>query len=558
MDQSTTSPEPVAFNPLPGNGTPDNPADYAAHGGQGIPTTFWQKFDAQLEEASEGVLSANPWGVGPAGRYLTQKNIVEKMGGEPVDPQVLNKEFPGVEVPFSQPTTRYVAQYLQDQAMERRHRQEIIARGPTGVLPTISGFAAGAIAHMTDPVGALLMFAGGKAMGAAVEGMGKGIAPTLLKIAGETVPYNVATEIPNIATAGAEQRNYTLDEALQNIAFSSLAGIGIGAAAHGLGAGIPKAFRFLHDVPVAQDIAEKAAISQGMQGKPVDVSPILKDRLHEIAPVRSTADMELRGPRSTAPDRPFYAAAMDSPADMSRATYAVIGKDYGPGRYTSDSLDVINGHVASKWAEMPGRIVETEIPEGAKLLHLDEPLTPELKAILAHDASGEITGKQVYDSASNPATLNQALKQAGYSGLEYQGGQIGDHAGSPHTIKMLFDESQAKAKQVLQPDPSRVGGLPKEEQEKILAERAKEAGLSTPEAQSLPEAEPKTPDAELADLQEGNKVFSQELDQAAKDGRIDPSKVEEVKGQAGAIDEEASRMEKMIRQFANCMAGRSK
>ncbi len=127
------------------------------------------------------------------------------------DHKELNRKFPEIEVPFTEPTSLAKAEVIARHARERRELRNIIAHGQDTFTNDVIGFAGSMVGSMIDPIGiasgAALHFGLGKVMGKTLlQQIGKSTGKTILKEAGEGALGNLITEAAIVIPASIQDR----------------------------------------------------------------------------------------------------------------------------------------------------------------------------------------------------------------------------------------------------------------------------------------------------------------------------------------------------------------
>jgi hypothetical protein len=174
---------------------------------------------------------------------------------------------------FDAPVNPDVAEILAKQKQQERIRQDILARGPEGVVATAARFGASFAGAAIDPLNIAAAFipvvgearyAGlvarfGLTGGRAARGVIEGVVGSALI---EPAVYGLARE---------QQLDYTMSDALANVAFGGILGGGL----HAVGGRIGD-FLMRRD-PVALEAALRASVAQAASGRLVDIEPVLRE-----------------------------------------------------------------------------------------------------------------------------------------------------------------------------------------------------------------------------------------------------------------------------------------
>lgn len=466
---------------LPSVDTPSDPQYYDKQLGSETPVSYWDRFKNRMSETSKNLFTTQILG-------QIQLNDLENKGGPKVDPRTLNKQFPGLEIPFSEPTSLDVAQEIARRAQEKRELQNVDQLGPQGGVAGASIWTAGALAGIADPaflLGAPLME--GMLGAAGATGIGRFLTET--PVVSQFV-HAAVTQAPLSAIGGyiknQEHQDYSLSDYGSELIHAGIAGAGLHATFHWA---LPKAAQFLrYGAERAGLLAERTAISQAALDRPINVDPIVNDAAAE------RMGSQPRGGVSNLPryeytpideqtklgSRVFYNGTPDSRGDFASARKIPIESDFGDGVYLTDHPGVANGSAASKYEPTEGRIYQAQIPEDAKLLDLEKPLTGELRQALSPflpEGGAELTGHQALEQikermaqgelpGDSYAAVQAKLADAGYDGYRSQGGKFLGMEGDAHNIVQMFDPQNtgdAGGKvtpiQAFSPDPTSVPQL---------------------------------------------------------------------------------------------------
>lgn len=189
-----------------------------------------------------------------------------------VDPEKLNEEFKDLGISFDRPVSREYAETRARQKREEIIRQDVIARGPGGVLPTTARFGAMLAGAAIDPLNIAASFipvvgqaryAGlvgrfGKTQARAIRGMTEGAVG------------NAAIEPFVYGLAKQQQMDYTLADSAINIALGGFLGGGL----H-LGAGKISDFVASRS-PEVRETALRSSVSQMAQGRRPNIEPVFR------------------------------------------------------------------------------------------------------------------------------------------------------------------------------------------------------------------------------------------------------------------------------------------
>lgn len=147
--------------------------------------------------------------------------------------EALNEEFGDIGLTFDRATSREEAEILAQGRREEIIRGAIIEAGPKGVLPGAARFGAGLAAMAVDPVEVATMFipvVGPAGRAASVARFGR-VGGRALVGATEGLIGNALTEPLYFGLSRSQQLDYTMSDALTNIALGAVLGgvLGVGS-----------------------------------------------------------------------------------------------------------------------------------------------------------------------------------------------------------------------------------------------------------------------------------------------------------------------------------------
>lgn len=268
--------------------------------------------------------------------------------------EALNKKYPGLPVPFTEPTPDSVATAISERQAHKQKLEEIVANGPQGWAYKTARFAAGAVAGALDPMGLGLMELASPVAGAAMAkgGLGKVLAigaekSTMLQTFGrgavEGTVANLAATPVQKDLARSEHENFSWANELT----SAVVGGAFFGGLHVVGSMFsPKQVKMMENV----------AVGQASMGKVPNLAPLEKD-----------FTMEKTG--SVSPDFKPATEYQFKPFDTSDKMYGPeinqksipIGGKFGDGTYVTDNPAVANGHAAPKINDVPGQINQVNL-----------------------------------------------------------------------------------------------------------------------------------------------------------------------------------------------------
>jgi hypothetical protein len=219
---------------------------------------------------------------------------------ERVPAEILNEEFGDLGLKFDRPVTRKTAELLAEAKRAEIIRNDIIARGPGGVLGFAVALAGGLIATAIDPLELATAF-----VPIVGEARLAGLVSRVGRVGGRTTAGVIEGAVGNalieplfFTLSRQQQLDYGMADALMNVGLGGLLG-GLGGVGRGVFdarsvrrateppfKGGPSGARAESELPdiVRQMSAERrveafrASIAQAAQGKRVDVSPFVRER----------------------------------------------------------------------------------------------------------------------------------------------------------------------------------------------------------------------------------------------------------------------------------------
>lgn len=506
----------LRVEPLPIRNRPDesNYDHYLGTAGQSLPTGWGDSWSAAAELTEEDLIG------GRMDRSAEMAAAV-RLKEEKLSAEQLNQLYPYMEVPFTRPVAKNVAELLAQRARRRQELQDIINRGPQGLLPGTMRFASSVFEAIQDPY----ELAAGFATGAALTSFARSARIAYLastkptawqSVRAATTDAFVGSAVLEPFTMAAAQQNmrqYGASDSFYNVAASSVAwGVGVGAWRVGI-RGVSEASRYLRGVdPNLEESAMRSA--QGAVAS--DRNPLVGDivdaasrRLHgpgisretpswTYTPIRNAQDLAARQGR-------LFAASPDPRSEYFSGTRGFIEDDFGSnGTYFTDSDRVASGIAHNPETNQSGTVHLFDIdtndlnlldleakPEG-RAREIVEPfiraMFPEKRAkwLLKHGSL-----RQVYNAARGLAAdgvmddaidrLNLRFAQEGFHGLRFEGGARGKGGAKSgqHNVFMMFDPSDLPDKKMrmrerfaTSPDPRQAGSALSVEDARAMAERA--------------------------------------------------------------------------------------
>jgi len=239
-------------------------------------STIWRAAERARHQPVSDLYADDPFVsdlAAPPGEYSALLSIEE-----------LEERYAHLEMRWNRPTRRDVADMLASTRSEERARQRILARGgDVGMLGQAGYFAAGLLATMADPINVASAFVpiAGQARWAALAAR-IGRTPARAVRGGVEGLVGAALVEPIVyAGAVAESADYGAVDSLMNLAYGSILGGGLHVAGGKVAdvvrgpAGRSLQARLAAARPATREAALRAAVAQGVQGRRIDVEPII-------------------------------------------------------------------------------------------------------------------------------------------------------------------------------------------------------------------------------------------------------------------------------------------
>lgn len=271
------------------------------------PVTWWQGMGAT---AAEGFATAP----GPTLLREAGRGYEERTNPSPaLSPDELNARYGAPGLVFDGPMQEDTAREISQQHADDRVRADIQTRSGVGFVPR---FAAGLVGAAADPVS----LAAGVLPGAALARAGFAARSTLagrMAVSAAEGAAGTALVAPITATlAPGEGRRYGAADALMDIAFGGVFGALTPLAGAGLHTGIARYQRMrttgepmpvlsqaMEAAPIeVRDMALRTAVSQVMEGRPVDIGPVVARALSYSTDLLRPASREVNDIAARAAD----------------------------------------------------------------------------------------------------------------------------------------------------------------------------------------------------------------------------------------------------------------
>ena len=202
-------------------------------------------------------------------------------GEDMVSPEILNQQYPNLDIPFSEPVSSSLAKLLAERRMEKARYGQMIQSGPQDGLQTVMNFVASMVPHAVDPINIAASMAGGWAAYASLP-LKSFVGKVAVSFAGG-VAGNLPVEPLMMYGTAQEQEDYTANMFLMNVFGGALIGSGlhlVGSAAKGL--------RLLSAKgelpPKIQEAVARVALGKkvDIETKPITTSPLTNLRNFEV------------------------------------------------------------------------------------------------------------------------------------------------------------------------------------------------------------------------------------------------------------------------------------
>lgn len=381
-----------------------------AEGTSLIPTTTGEVLSATLQQT----IDENP--LTRLGREIRRRTEATPIT---MTPEEATTEYgvPG-RLTFTAPVSRQAARELHDFHRRSAIREDVIARRQEGIgTGGAARFVTGLAASIIDPLNVASAFLPGvrearvaSMLGTSAAGVGGRLAVRALSGASQGAVGALALEPLNYWLAQQDRDDYTMGDALTNLAFGTILG---GAMHSGLGAlrdrsGLPPWSPEMHENALRQ------ALSAAVEGRPVEAAAAM-----EFTAVR-TAREEMRTWLGTASRFAREAEDALTAADSRAAAVATAGD-----RLTAlqQEADVLRMDIAEARARSPGDDAVTR----QRLDAIDEELSGAIPAARRADLERE---RAMLTEGSNPdVDLDVARARAEVEGLTAAAARTGRQSG---------------------------------------------------------------------------------------------------------------------------------
>ncbi len=186
----------------------------------------------------------------------------------------LNEEYGYLGLKFDEPMHPDRAAIMADGKRAERRRQDIIRRGPQGILPATGRFVASFLGAAVDPINvasAFIPVAREARLAGALARVGQRSVFAQRAATGAIEGFAGAALVEPVVygTAKSQQLDYTMADALMNLAIGTTLGAGLHPAAGKLGDYLKSRS------PDVRDAALKKAVADAVEGRSIDVDDVM-------------------------------------------------------------------------------------------------------------------------------------------------------------------------------------------------------------------------------------------------------------------------------------------
>jgi hypothetical protein len=258
-------------------------------GGARLPATLGESVSAAFDDPtlSPSTLIARQMALAAAAGAPPPDDLGFFTVGAPAAPEPsplvaaedLNREFGALGLSFDRPTRRAVAELLAEGKRSERLRADIVARGPQGFFPGAARLGASFLAAALDPLNVASAFVPvvSQARFAGFVARHGVTGARLARGAIEGTAGNLMVEPFVFGLTSAQRLDYTMADALVNVAFGGLLGAGLHAGLGRIGDWLDRR------PPETREAALRSAVAQAASGRAVDVDPILRAEEADLA-----------------------------------------------------------------------------------------------------------------------------------------------------------------------------------------------------------------------------------------------------------------------------------
>lgn len=528
---------------------------------------------------------ASPWG----GALLRMFQEDHSKTGQSLPADEANKLYPGRPIPYTTPVDQGVALMEYNDRQKQQAMADWSAQRPMTFMGKVVSKSFGMIGGLTDPINL--------SIGVMTGGISELLAPEAAGIAGKVATHYLGnlggfsgTEaLQNLIEhqMGAKQKQMSeiVKDNVVPAAGMTAIGVGLGALARKWAnraggtseadlSAVKKTVAALEqDQKVPQLEEQRAVLAERKAGVNRPQGP----NGEKVIPTLLTSPIQ---------ETPLYAAA------HSDGTPLTHEHGLGPGHQFTDAYDVANNGV-SRSTETPGQIGETRLPEGTKLLNIDQAGSDQAEFVRAIEEKtgiplesalkngeslkdiitnlGDWSGAEIGDGRVVPENILKQIqdiaKEQGYHGYQFAGG-MEDGRITNRQVHM-FDTDGMQVSKSYTSDPNTTSELPESQRAKPEVDGTQSKQIENPamdKTQSKfysPEIEklahefrkgktfdPYSPE-QLADTQAQIEQYKQQLADLSKTSETAAEALEELRSQ----EAQDSRLRDIARRIAECGQG---
>jgi len=383
---------------------------------------------------------------------LIVQRKLDEQGYKKLQPDELNKMFPGMAEPFNEPMSQVQAEIISERNQERQRLNFLAGSGPQGFGNDALRFGAAMARHSIDPTDAILGLGVGKLLSLAVRG--SKLAAAFGKTAtrgqrlavdiGEGVAGNVAAEPFVYYSNRRDHQEYTAEQSFVNAVSGA---VGFAALKHGVGKGIDILKRM---GPESYAAHLRAAGSHAVEGKRIDVDSFVNTKAVELGGdgVGYThvkkGDVELSS-------APVYIGSKINTNNIDLVETSPLSKYTGDGIYITDNKQVANNVASSSFEGGSGGVLEVNLKD-VKTVDLDIAPDVELRARIQEATEIEMKDGQTLgqyiddirgeDDGARLTALNEALQSQGVDGYRWTGDNFEGVSHAANNQMMLFNKDK--------------------------------------------------------------------------------------------------------------------
>lgn len=368
-----------------------------------IKPSRWDKWaagwDLQSNKMPVGLPGSDEAGAIPRWVYKEQQQDLSDQNNAPnLTADEANKMYPGRPEPYAAPVSQWVAQM---EFNDRQRIQKIQDWKNAGGATPFTDLAQGLAGGFVDPLNLALMTAMGPLSKLAGLGEVTGAAKFATRL-GENFGINAATGAISYAQEKSEGLDPSAWEATKQAAEGALGGTIFHTVV-------------IDPMKLAWDAFRKTSIEtqariikEVVSSNDRNTTPTLEAQNTVLEQRKAGAIQDGQNIRRITPleanPTQFYAGA------DSQGNKATFVDGLGEGTQVHSNSDVVNNAVSNPEGKSPGRVGETKLPEGTKLLDLDQPMPKELvdqaQAELKKNGVDDLFSRSQLEAASGKEILD--------------------------------------------------------------------------------------------------------------------------------------------------------